>query len=430
MPPVTSLAEFRDGLEVYLKNKMMGPAAGVEEVLPRVGSAAPSYEYVTGTLYPQSRLTDDAEAAVAAPGEDWDPNSRRGNPDENRFDDTRNSANSYRQSSCGFTFTVDSSNASIRLRVCAAYYVPSPVPEGEPPSPSREWTRVPFSFEHLLSTFEYGKLKEVYRFQKNQANPNDALVLKVLVRPPGEDGSVMITASIVNLNTMGNSSEQIQTSSSSYFQVGIEATCETGSFVARKFKRLDGMDYDKISAYLLYSHAPEYAIGHGCAASWAPSSGIPRAIRTDFMPSFDVLPMIDGAERHAGMPTLFVHEFALPHVLSEADLIAKLKSLCDGFESWIITTRDTKLPSVGAEFRDVAERQLNECHTVLSRMRAGVNALVLSKEAMTAFRHANEAMLDVMFKSKCLKIAQTLYSRREAQIMQSANGVLSRWHSC
>jgi len=403
MPPVTSLAEFRDGLEVYLKNKMLGPAAGDTEVLPREGSAAPSYEYVTGTLYPQSRLKDDGEAAAAAPGEDWDPNSRRGSPDENRFDDTRNSANSYRQSSCGITFTVDSSNASILLKVSAAYYVPSPVPEGAPPSPSREWTRVPFSFEHLLSSFEHGKLKEVARFPKNQANPNDALVLKVLARVPGEDGSVMITASIVNMNTMGNSSEQIQTSSSSYFQVNIEATCETGSFVARKFKRLDGMDYDKISAYLLYSHAPEYAIGHGCAASWAPSSGMPRVIRTDFMPSFDVLPMIDGAERHAGMPPLFVHEFAFPDVLSEADLVAKLKSLCDGFESWINKTRDTKLPSVGAEFRDTAERQLKECNTVLSRMRVGVDALAVSKEAMTAFRHANEAMLDVMFKSKCLK---------------------------
>lgn len=403
MSPVTSLAEFRDGLEVYLKNKMMGPAAGVTEVLPREGSSAPSYEYVTGTLYPQSRLNDDVEAAAAAPGEDWDSNSKRGSADEDRFDDTRNSANSYRQSSCGITFTVDSSTATILLKVSAAHYVPSPVPEDAPPSPTREWTRVPISFEHLLSSFEHGKLKEVARFQKNQTNPNDALVLKVLARAPGEDGSVMITASIVNLNTMGNSSEQIQTSSSSYFQVNIEATCETGSFVARKFKRLDGMDYDKVSAYLLYSHAPEFAIGHGCAASWAPSSGIPRAIRTDFMPSFDVLPMIDGAERHAGMPTLFVHEFAFPDVLSEADLVSKLKSLCDGFESWINTTRDTKLPSVGGEFRDVAERQLKECHTVLSRMRAGVNALAVSKEAMTAFRHANEAMLDVMFKSKCLK---------------------------
>ena len=68
MPPVTSHAEFRDGLEVYLKNKMMGPAAGDTEVLPREGSAAPSYEYVTGTLYPQSRLTDDGEAGILTLG--------------------------------------------------------------------------------------------------------------------------------------------------------------------------------------------------------------------------------------------------------------------------------------------------------------------------------------------------------------------------
>jgi len=403
MPPVTSHAEFRDGLEVYLKSKMMGPAAGGNEVLPREGSNAPSYEYVTGTLYPQSRLEDDGEAAAAAPGEDWDPDSRRGSPDENRFDDTRNSANSYRQSSCGITFTVDSSNASILFKVSAAYYVPSQVAEGEPPSPSREWTRVPFSFEHRLSSFEFGKLKEVARFQKNPAVAGDALALKVLARVPGEDGSVMITASIVNLNMMGNSSEQIQTSSSSYFQVNVEASCVSGSFVSRKFKRLDGMDYDKTSAYLLYSHAPEYAIGHGCAAAWSPSCGSPRAIRSDFMPSFDVLPMIDGAERHVGMPSLFVHEFAYANLLSSDDLVTKLYSLCDGYEVWINKTRELKMPSVDEVYRDVAERQLNECLKVLHRMRVGVASLAASSHAMMAFRHANEAMLDVMFKSKWLK---------------------------
>jgi hypothetical protein len=331
-----------------------------------------------------------------------DPNLQ-GDTDENSFSDTRSSANNRNQSSCGITFTVDVTEEKICFHVKAGHYTPSELKENED-SKKREWRRFPIAFKQTLAKkdIKYGKLVELGRFQKNPNDKDDALLLKVLVRNPTEDGQLVITASLVNNNKKADTKEYIKLTEKSYFQVELDIESEKG-FVARKFKAVDGMDYDKLSAYLLYNHVPEYAIGHGCAARWSLDSKRPTKLQTDFIPSHDVLPMIDGAIRHTSMPILNVRSLGDSTILSDNQMLADFDDLCKGYEIWIQKTYEEKLNSVPDHFKQTAIRQFNECKNVLFRMKEGIQTLRSNEIAMMAFRHANQCMFDVMSKSTWIK---------------------------
>jgi hypothetical protein len=399
MTKINSHSEFRDGLEEYLRAQMIGPSAGDNEKFS-IDGAAPSYEYSTGILYPQS-LMSSRQAAETACSDDAQV---KRSFEEDSFSDSRTSANNYNQSSCGITFTIDSSEEEIHFKATAGHYVPSELKEGQNPN-KREWTRHNIVIEKRLKRSEmvFGELRNLGKSQLKSSNDeNDIMILKVLVRQPSEDGSIVITASLVNNNKKGDTKEYIQLTEKSYFQVQLEVNCVKG-FVARKFKAVDGMDYDKLSAYLLYSHVPEFAIGHGCAAKWASGNNRPKTISTNFIPSFDVLPMVDGATRHSSMPKLNVRLLANPRLLADNLMLAEFDKLCAGYEAWIKKLTEEKLQNIPAQFRSTAERQHDECKIVLHRMREGVKTLQDNPLAMKAFRHANESMYEVMVKSKSLK---------------------------
>src|SRR5690606_10365044 len=92
-------------------------------------------------------------------------------------------------------------------------------------------------------------------------------------------------------------------------------------------------DLELRSYELLYRHAREFAIGHGCSVHWeaAPngSEGVSE-IRTEFIPTYELAL----ADSNPDIPAegLSMKELA---ETGRSAVCSTLNRLCDGYEEWI-----------------------------------------------------------------------------------------------
>ncbi|HEX2766795.1 MAG TPA: DISARM system helicase DrmA [Candidatus Limnocylindria bacterium] len=159
-----------------------------------------------------------------------------------------------------------------------------------------------------------------------------------------------------------------------------------GKFKARPALVTVGDPDEDLNA-LLYRATPEYAVGHGCAATWTEDTDVTE-VRTDAMPAYQipaVVPLANtGAELRmdalAAMPT--------------ADSLQRAVSpLLDEYDTWITAT-ESELGTLAEDLRRTAEVNLVRCAEASSRMRAALQLMAQDGSALMAFRFMNRAMAD------------------------------------
>ncbi|MEU3820570.1 helicase-related protein [Streptomyces sp. NPDC030392] len=399
---------MRTELRTALRDDLLGPQGGEEEIL---ATDAPVTAYPIGVLFPQER--DDAEPlSEEEDGIDTPPDIVSGDDVEQGTPELGVAlANRRKPSSMGLTFAVDPAVAArVHVTVRAAVYLPED-DNGAPVDPRRgearstgeqseRWRRAPFWCGPEPIDLATPGMREV------ELRPG--LQLRTLVRPATADGSVTVTAILVNTHPVGRYDLK---DAYCFFQAELIVSGPEGTrpFVERP-ALLGAVDEEQALSRLLHRHAPYFATGHGCSVAWdwtppairtaMPARAAVASVRTEFVPTHEVLltdsnPEID--DKALGM-------HGLGHGTREA-VVGALSLLLDGYELWIADREQEAVRLDGTEHGSAAREQVRLCREALGRMRRGVALLADTgrPDVLTAFRLANRAMAEQRSRTAWIK---------------------------
>ncbi|MFG2592895.1 helicase-related protein [Streptomyces sp. NPDC048438] len=405
--------EVRDALVEALREDLLGPVGGAEEVLT---DDAPITMYPVGVLFPRSRADrsdsssrsgaiERGELESERDGLDAVPLGVRRDVEEGPGDLGVSLANVRMPSSIGLTFAVDPSvSAWIRLTARAAVYLPEDA-EGKPVAAKRTEARsTKAQREHWRRSVLRIEPVDVDVTRPGLLDPfvlHPGLELRVLVRPRStSDGTVTVTVTVVNSLEVGQFDLR---DAHCFYQPQLTATARDGHspvFVVRP-ATLGAVDSEQALSRLLYRHVPSFAIGHGCAAHWdwtpppvgSASTDRPTvsALRTEFVPSHEVL-LTDSNPGIDDRPLTMYRLGTDP----AHEVLAALRALLAGYERWIGAQEDKAHLLCDTEDGKAAADQVLLCKHALGRMREGVNLLedTDQPDILRAFRLANLAMAD------------------------------------
>ncbi|MFD9724230.1 helicase-related protein [Streptomyces sp. NPDC059072] len=408
--------EVRDALVESLRDDLMGPVGGEDEILV---DDAPITVYPVGVLFPRPGPEDLAaepgELESVRDGQDSAPEPARRGGEEDAGDLGVSLANVRMPSSFGLTFAVDPAvSRRIRFDVRAAVYLPEDA-DGNPIAAKRtearstraqreRWRRVTLRPEPVFVDVSDPGSREAVTLHE------PGLELRVLVRPAsGPNGTVSVTATVVNSLQVGLFDLR---DAHCFYQPTLEVTAEDAdraAFVVRPVS-LGAVDAEQALSRLLHRHAPSFATGHGCAARWdwtPPAVGTvdPRppavtSVRTEFVPSHEVL--LTDSNPHIDDRALTMYGLGTNPA---EEVVGALRRLLSDYERWIEDqARQTDLLA-GTEHEAVARDQIRRCRRALERMRAGVDLLADGDrpEILKAFRLANIAMADQRARTSWIK---------------------------
>lgn len=397
MPKHSDHYAFRADLVERLRLDMIGPVGGPDEIL----RDSPVTTYAVGVLYPQRR--DIAEVMEEAGERDVDLAPETGAKDD--VTDTGVSlANDQAPSSMGLTFGVDPEiSPTITVTVTAAVYEPidsagrrvkaqraerRTVEEQELRWRRRELEIAPVSVDVRTPT------PSTRPYRRTLA---PGVELRVRVRPP-MNGTVSVTVALVNVNEVERFGIR---DAYCLFQprIHVKGVEGTKPFVERPVPV--GADEAEIKANrLLYRYAPNFAVGHGCAADWDWTPPPPRdeallkgapaavaAIWSEFVPTKEVLLTDSNPE---------IDDSALRMIdlarRSDEEILAGLLGLVNGYRAWIAERAEESRLLGDTEYAEAAREQIRQCELACDRMASGLETLRRDPLVMTAFRYANEAM--------------------------------------
>lgn len=377
---------FRAKLVSALSRDLLGPEAPDEVI-----EDDPITKYLTGILYPLSEVSGgEAELAPVDPEADIEADDELGGTGEEGVGDPAVALSSVRYpSSMGMTFAVDSTVADeITFEVSAARYHQLDVEEAtaggarsrrhRAGAVERRWRREPLAWGPLAIPLEPAE---------HRKNVVDGLELYLRVRPADEQGHVTITAALVNRNVVqpGNLRD-----AAAFLQPELVAQTSAPAIVERRSSRSTTSDEDVRSYSLLYRHARAYAVGHGCSVTWdSRESELVTEVRTAFVPEYDLLL----SDTNPSIPTEELSMLRLSRAPRD-EVLASLRTLASGYESWIDGELVAEIPSLPTELQAIAGDHVASCRLALGRMVTGIRLLDSGpSDVMRAFRTANEAML-------------------------------------
>ncbi|WP_309052933.1 helicase-related protein [Streptomyces sp.] len=404
-------------LLVGLRRELFGPAEGAapedrDEVLTQ---DAPIDRYLTGVLYPRASKERKVENAAEQDGLDTTPVLSREDVEESGTAQEVSASGDRRPSSMGLTFAVDPTiSGTIVISTRAAVYEPTDA-EGNPVEARRAEARTTAEQRERWRRTEL----ELPDFSVDVTVPDsdkrkdldDRARLRVNVRRPDPDsGTVTITVTLINTQTVGEWDLQ---DAFSLFQCGLTVRAADGSsaFVERPAPAA-AHDPEIATSRLLHRHAPTFAVGHGCAATWDwnPSpigvsdegKAAVTEVRSDFVPSVEVL--LTDSNPEIDSSTLSMLGLAEK---PDTEVLAALEGLATGYERWIDRKSAEADALAGISHGKPARDQVEACREALGRIREGIELLRTKPDLMRAFRLANRAMADQRARSAWVKNGRT-----------------------
>ena len=360
--------QAREVLLEDLRRDLVGPVTEDESI-----EDPPVTRYVAGILFPQDAGSIDAELQVEA-GEDGD-SAAAGDPPVAM-------AHTRYPSSMGITFAVDLAVATaVVVRAGAAIYEP----DGEAAA-GQAWRRSPLEIEDTpVSVTQPATVTH---------DLAPGLELYVRIRGADQNGAVSVTIVLVNRRV-----GQWPRDPDCFFQPTLEVFGPSGEpcLVERTSDDSWTDDAELQSYRLLYRHAKNFAVGHGCAADWGEATNASHVdvVRSAVVPSYP----LRVADSNASISGLAL-SMARLSTAERTDVICDLGEFCDGYAEWIEQERG-EIDGLPQEMRDTARRHLvgdtesraGSCEQALQRMRSGVTTLADDDRAWEAFQLANTAML-------------------------------------
>ncbi|MBM6953768.1 helicase-related protein [Enorma phocaeensis] len=396
---------YRNRIVQLVKSEFIGPCPDEnpvedgEEVIERRHDAdSPLSRYSVGILYPQMRILDElGEIGIDDGGndemveededEDNNPPSletelQGASADDEPQDDPVSLSNTYHQSAASITLRVAPNCSGIRAIIAYATYTKSSERDGG--KVKTKYRRCPHQAELPFSSAELPD----GRRQLVRALPSDSeqakLQLIVTSRTTSDPRTKgMLTFSLVNV---AQSSEGHDDTEKCAFQTEMSIFSSEPLLPILDSPKDRSNDFDYWNNQLLYRNTLTYGIGHGCAACWDQSAKSVHEVRIDFMPSYEVRPVVPGA------PHLVFDMMEMSTTSNKSQAIVSLTNLCSAYEAWIaeIEQRTVELPP---DLVAAATSNIKSCKECLLRMKEGVRLLQSDGLTYQAFALMNEAML-------------------------------------
>lgn len=263
--------------------------------------------------------------------------------------------------------------------------------------PLRKWVRRELGYTYEIKPgpartwFEHG-------FTGPDGKPIHDAALRLHIRRRIVEGQQVITVTLINkaIQTDDRHRDEFCLMQSG---LTVSAVCSDGSGAIRPRPSIIpvGADEDTQSAALLYRDVEEYAVGHGIAVSWEPSSARRiSALSTSWMPTARVKSM--SASGHSSLQEFLKEQ---PQSLSAAwlsrhdardEIISTLSRFAGIYAKWISSNLAPRLNTFGGTLKIAAERNLKTCNEALERIQDGIETLETYDSAWDAFTLANAAM--------------------------------------
>jgi len=415
--------EMREKFISDLVKEVLGPRAGMREVIQESDEGSPLNEYITGVLAPASSQAapeiDDEAAIPVEDVQDLDEETSDVDVDVRPFfspalDPKR------RSPTMGISFIVQSADRP-RADVCLTWARYRRTQERQ----GAEWHRDP---RHRILSVNLDSNQRVWLDGSGmETDPLSAEVsFHVMVR---QDQKGVGFVSLYLVNRLRVTREQTLTAEHHIFQPQIRVVCHDGTSVlpcVPTGERSVGGDEESMLEFL-YGNRPVYARGHLCSAIWrdidpekAPPSDIkpalqeyrgsqpfawpdgellqphdrqrfsPPDLRSEFVPIYSITaPDLEWREEHGRKPELRAGELA--EMWDPSRLRDALSPLADGYEKWIDSLQSS-ISLLPARHIPAADRSLSECREVLARIKSGIDILCSDPEARLAFCFANRAI--------------------------------------
>jgi len=348
--------DIRSYLVEELKKDLVGPYRTDEEL-----TEGPTFFYLTGILFPADTNID--------PEEDKDAGEAADNEDD-EIDTGTLIATATNPSSIGLTFTTFSGESlSVKIRV-AIYR------EDKQENGPSIWKRELLPINPVVL--------KVSKAFTDTIPITTGLALFRRVRAIGEQR--IVTLSLLNTHRVSSTT---RLDSYCFFQPEIIVeSVDPGKpvFISHGGREGGYIDPDRIQNELLYRHAPEYAVGHGCGVEWDAREGeLATRLSTCVIPSYELLQLTPNPREHFRALEMYFLSTA-----SGEELINALEELPALYRDWLSRL---KLDQVPAALQETARQNIKDCEVVAERIELGIRLIKEDKQVQEAFRLANRAML-------------------------------------
>jgi Helicase conserved C-terminal domain len=414
----------RDLLEVSVRDDLLGPAGGPEELIVDMSVRD---RYLVGKLAPRNPgpsegptiepaqaadeigdLEDEHEAPIHEPGAEFSGVSGKVDAEADAHDEIDTSNNqSLVPSSFGMTFCVEPGAEEIQVEAHWGSYERVPNDEheitkkrknrqtgAEEEVKARVWRRIPFGGSKKLQLKD-GPIKPII--------PDDAqpeVRIQGMVRT-NQDGERLVTLFLVN----GQLEPEQNKDTAWVFQpqlVVTSAAADPGDAVFRRRPSGDAFvqDPERDRLALIYRNRLEFAVGHGVSVHAdvdTVDSSKAHVIRSELIPRQEIqvteTPGLRVEDRKA-MRQLVENgwlDMTRLSQMDEVELRSALSCLLDDHSKWI-SDQHARLGTEIKGFDGPGTNVIDSCRETNQRLREGMETLFTDPDALEAFRFANRAM--------------------------------------
>ncbi len=376
------MPQTRSGVLNRLAIDLIGPSRLSETIADR-----PTDRYLTGILFPP-------RTPVGAEEDDDADTAEQGVSDSSTANDAVASASALRPSTAGVSFALDFGSSEIPavdFRIsCGIYVGVDQQTDGDGRSSgSQTWRRIDKRAhlqEHILSE---GSPEPV------DLTPYGIPGLSLHLRSTPWKGGLLVTAVLVNENSLSSKPDRREIEEKCFFQVSMKIGPAADSVFRPRPIRAIVEDADSASAALIYRDAAEYAVGHVCSARWYERHGKVRSVSTTWIPTAVVQATSpDGHVVFRQLRSLGDVRPLSATWLAEQEasgLTDGLRHLAAAYARWI-DEKEAELLCLPHIFRAQGRLHLDQCRMALDRMHGGIRLLDDDINVQLAFRLANRAM--------------------------------------
>jgi hypothetical protein len=296
-------------------------------------------------------------------------------------------------SAMGFTFCVDAQTPSIVLSVSWGHYerANSEKIDEKKGKPLRCWKRIPCGGSMKLPLTE-GRITPI-----TPDNNYPLVQIQGNIRKSPENNAKLVTLFLVNKQEKPQQNQD----AAWIFQPELRVTGINGQTVFRKrpISQTNKNDDELLSLEMMYRKHLEFATGHGVSVHAVLDSNPEFAVelRTAVIPEQEV-PYTEASnfsvEERPGLAKMAEKGFFDMENLAKLDkddLKNALAMLADDYALWIENEK-SKIGRTVNGFDAQAEEVITQCESILKRIREGIDVLYSDKNALAAFRFANQAM--------------------------------------
>lgn len=268
-----------------------------------------------------------------------------------------------------------------------------------------DWRRKPALESEKVWSFSIGEILRK-RLTRHELTLTNGIQLQLDLYSRQSSGHRIITVVLRNKqNAAGKSRQSIieQTLYQVCFEVEV---CNGAAFSEYPSGRGANreLDDDESTLQLLYRKSANWAIGHGCAATWNAEEGVaPTVIVADCMPAVELPSMTPDIEVDGKELKLSMRALAEIQSTDSSDVgWSSLEALVNAYRGWTDGKRE-EIKGLPETYRETAEKHLDGCKRCLERMEKGLECLIEKPAVLEAFKLANQAMWMQQVASKNVK---------------------------